>query len=725
MLLGVLGAALCIIVVRLFEIQIVRGAHYTQQARQSLNLRPQPLPFVRGGILDREGRLLVSDEPSWNLNLDYDVLAASVEDEPFAINRVLKRWADRFGNADDPPALEREFLDDVEGMWLDVETFFSNFGQVVSSSDLRQRSRQTWERIQRVRRAVSNRRGFDTTIAEERVSHAIVEGLTAEQQIAAREWFSMFPWLHIVPSTKRTFCEDAAPFAHLLGRLSRVDAQAVKEDVNADDPFAKYLANERKGVSGIEWLAEQELRGRRGQIHRTQLGGLVDDVIEAEHGKNVALTIDASLQRRLYAILGDTVDRVPESSGGAIVVMQVQSREVLSLVSYPAYDPAKFSILYNELRDDTVRLPLRFRAVANRYAPGSTIKPLACLAGLVGHQISLETREDCTGYLFEDYRDRWRCWEIGGQGVRMAHGAVNMTQALTGSCNIFMYRLGEQVGVNSLCSVFDMVGAGRSSGIGLREESWGINPTPSWLLSHKGTPANRGHARLFAIGQGELSMTPIQVANLMATYASGRYRPATLLPDADPTPVWRLPGSDAEWNAIRRGIYGVVNDPDGTAYKYARLDDSEYVLCGKTGSATAYRWPTAYRISYTDDKGDENTTLIRAGARGPAIARFERQFPLATFDPAKVEVAEKWPVAPLSEGQHFSHAWFGGYLQERSANDMPNWQAEPEIAFAVLVEFGGSGGRVSGPVAREVSKVLADYLRHKRLDGASVTSTEP
>jgi penicillin-binding protein 2 len=127
----------------------------------------------------------------------------------------------------------------------------------------------------------------------------------------------------------------------------------------------------------------------------------------------------------------------------------------------------------------------------------------------------------------------------------------------------------------------------------LREEAAGINPTPSWLMDHKNVRATGGIARLYAIGQGEVSMTPVQVANLMATYASGRFRPLTLIRRSEDTPEWTLPIAPAHWGAIRRGIFGVVNDPNGTAYKHAHFEHPHWVLCGKTGSATAHPWPTA------------------------------------------------------------------------------------------------------------------------------------
>ena len=138
--------------------------------------------------------------------------------------------------------------------------------------------------------------------------------------------------------------------------------------------------------------------------------------------------------------------------------------------------------------------------------------------------------------------------------------------------------------------------------------------------------------------------------------------------------------------------------------------NDRWALCGKTGSATAHPWPTAYRIPYVDVDGVENVALIPAGAKGGALERFEAEYPGAVADRDGVEVASRWPRHAAPGGQEHSHAWFGGYLQALDASGQPDWSREPPVAFAVLVEFGGSGGRTSGPLARSVSAALVDAL---------------
>ena len=710
-LLSVLGVALLIIVARLMQLQLVNADYYRQRAATSALRKPRVLPFVRGGIFDRTGKVLVRDEPCWDLRVDYDVITAQFESKPDVIPRIVKRFqrSRRYPAATNSEEIERAFREELNHMWTELSAFATD--QLRAADDLRVQAYDIYQKISRVRQAVARRRGFDAPVAEERLAQTILSGVNADQQIIARERFARYPWVHVVPSSVRRFSEDTEVFAHVLGRLGRVDTRAVENDPHADDPFAKYRADEYLGFTGVEWLAESMLRGRRGQITLDRDGRVVpEEDIEALNGQDINLTVHALLQRRLYQLLEQTILDVPESSGGAIVVLDIPGREVLALVSCPAYDPRLFGEIYQDLRDDTERLPLRFRAVSSRYVPGSTIKPLVCLAGLMNGVITLDTRETCTGYLFEEHRDRWRCWQLYGTEQRKAHGSINVVEALVGSCNVFMYRLGEGLGIDRLCSVFDMVGIGRESGIGLLEENVGINPTPGWLMAHKNTPRTRGSSRLFAIGQGEISMTPMQVANMMATYASGKYRPIRLIRQSKPSPEWTLPGEPEHWQAIRRGMYGVVNDTHGTAYQFAHFAHDRYALVGKTGSATAHPWPTMFRIPFIDETGAKTYAMVKAGAKARAIERFLKSYPGASFDPNQVEVAQRWPINPPSSGKNHAHAWFGGFLQSLGVDHQPDWSIPPRLAFAVLVEFGGSGGRVSGPLAKKVTHELLELF---------------
>jgi hypothetical protein len=135
-------------------------------------------------------------------------------------------------------------------------------------------------------------------------------------------------------------------------------------------------------------------------------------------------------------------------------------------------------------------------------------------------------------------------------------------------------------------------------------------------------------------------------------------------------------------------------------------------------------WPVSYRSPYVDADGREDSAVVLAGSHGQAVEEFLRQHPDAAFDPARVEVFERWPTGPPPGGGRHAHAWFVAYLQKVDAAGDPIWSQAPRVAFAVLVEFGGSGGRTSGPIARQVAHILVDTLGPD-LDPDSPPATEP
>ena len=676
-----LAVVLAVVVLRLIDLQVVHAAYYKQEAKRALLRPPKTLPFVRGRILDRLGNVLAQDEPRWNICLDFDVLTETV-------------------NADDGDAHP------VNLVW-DALADFS--GETVEA--LRERGRRIVHRIDRIRAVVSRYHGYDVTIREQLTAHPIVTGLNDQQQIAARERFSGMPFVKIEHGAHRVY-DRSMSLGHLLGRLGPVDAAALQNDPNGDEALARYLPTDRLGIAGVELLAERTLRGRRGRFQRNRRGDVIEDT-PAVLGEDVSLTLRLDLQNDLYALLEEMIPTLAKDSpGGSIVVLHVPTREVLALVSYPGFDANEFNTRYEELRTDTIHTPWRFRAVANRYEPGSIVKPLTCLAGLGSGAITLSSTFDCDGYYLDNDRTKYRCWRISGTDRRKAHGAVTVEEAITGSCNLFMYHVADLVGVHGLTSYFEMAGFGEATGIGLVEETKGINPTPSWLNDRRGVPATAGRARNYAIGGGELSVTPLQAANLMAVYASGLKKGVSLIRSVSPPPSWELPAHAEHWAAIRSGLFRVTNDVNGTAYRTAHWSNGRFALCGKTGSATSQPKPISYRIRYSNQDGAKAELVIPAGAKKQAVKDFRRRFPDARFDSNRdVSVESVWPPpkAPGSSDQH-SHAWFAGYLQRVMPGGQPILTGTPPIAFAVLVEFGGSGGYTAGPIARQVAQRLCAIL---------------
>jgi len=698
----VLLIAVVIVVLRLGDLQILRADDFREQAAEALLLRPQTLPFVRGSILDRTGRKLASDEPSWDVKIDYGILA---KDPGYLDARARRLRGEHAAAAELTDAQSLAALhDEISRMWSELAQFG---GEPIE--DIRLRATEIRDRVARIREVVAARRGFDSPVREERLPHAILTGLDDQQQIAARRLFGRYPWVQVEATAHRVY-HDAECLGHVLGRTGPVDAEQMARDLHADDDLRCYRGDETVGIAGVEFAAEDLLRGRRGRFREDRRGNVIEDT-PPQPGGDVHLTVRYDLQQKLYDLIGDALPRLPYSPGGSIVVLDVPTRDVLAMVSYPAYDPNRFSDIYKDLQGDMIRIPLSFRAVANRYAPGSIVKPLTCLTGLSSGKITLDTRFECTGYLFPDNPEAGasKCWAIHGTGQRKAHGQVNVVEALVGSCNIFAYRVGMAVGVDRLCGFFDTVGFGHFSGTGLPEENRGINPTPSWLNDHAGRPVYRSDPRLFAIGQGELAATPVQVANLMATYAAGTYSPVRLIRERGGGPEWQLPVTAEHLLAVHQGLYGVVNAPSGTAYRTTHFVHDRYALCGKTGSATAQPRPVSYKITYTEPGGESVSAIVPAGSRCEATDKFTASHPQAELDWSKVVVHRRYPDRPPAGSKH-AHAWFAGYLQQLDSAGRPQYDVMPRIAFAVLVEYGGSGGRASGPIGRDVARILIETL---------------
>ena len=701
--LGVFGLALLVIIVRLIDLQIVHAEDYRKQAERALLYSPRRLPFVRGRILDRTGEELAADRPCWEVAVDYRVLAMKPRYLRGRARRLLRESAD--------PAMSLARAEDevrrrIDRMWNDLARFSGE-----SVDDLHEAARKTCRRIERVRQVLETYHGYEFPIEEERVPHPVVSGLDDQRQVAARQLFQDYPWVQVRASTYRWY--DSSPaLPHILGQLGAVTGAILDGDPNRDDPLARYLASESHGVSGVEHAAERRLRGRRG-VHRTNREGETVESIDAVNGEDVTLTIRLDLQEALYGLMETMVPSTPHPAGGSVVVLDVPTREVLAMVSFPGYDNNTFRRAYDDLARDTRHQPLRFRAVANQYAPGSIVKPLTCIAGLTTGKITLDTTFDCRGYYYPETRSGRKCWRIHGTDQRMAHGPLTVSEAIAHSCNIFMYHTGELVGVQGLCSYFKMAGLGDWSGVGLREEARGINPTPTYLAS-RGRSVGRGDAWNFAIGQGEVLMTPVQTANLMAVYAGGIYKKVTLVRDRAAAAEWKLPVSPEHWRAVRSGLFRVTNEVGATAYRTAHFVRDGYALCGKTGSATAWRWTVSFAVPYTAPGGGRLIAIVPATRRREAIERFEAEYGDVDFDRDGIEVSEYQPRLAVGQPKPTradqEHAWFIGYLQAIDHSNRPLLDVTPRVAFAVLVEFGRSGGRTAGPIAAGVAGTILDIL---------------
>ncbi len=693
--------AAIIVTGRLGQLQIAEAKRFQERAAEAPLLPATLIPAVRGRILDRCGRLVASDEPSWDLCMYYEAMA---RDEGY-IRRVARRWR-RAGKLPSYTGLSKEEQHnrDVDAVAKQIDESYALLAELSDHplDKILERRNVIMRRVAAIQRVLLRHRGYFVPPGETKMFHPLAPDIDDQTAVEARLALSKYDWLSVRASTRRVY-HDAEALAHVVGRLGRVTKEVMEKDpFQEEDPRRRYLPWETYGVAGVERLCEDLLRGRRGRERKDRDDNLLEHV-QPMDGADAAMTIDVALQKRIYRALGKAVKNWPLATGGAAVVIHIPSREVLALVSYPSFDPNRYRKDFPELIADTKHRPTLFRAVAGVYPPGSVAKPAALATGLALNILTPQTRLNCHGYLHNP-NGRFKCWIY--RKFKISHNdrgfpsGLNAEEALQVSCNCYFYQLGEKIGGDRLCQWYRRfwIGPppvkGQFAGTGLIEERDGILPTAAWLWEHQRRPMRPGDSRNFAVGQGELGLTPIQVANLMATLATGQYRwPTLILGDGRDRPTWDLGLKPEHLGTIRRGLYRVVNNDQGTAYRYARM--KEIVVAGKTGSAQCSRivLDKRYVVQYPDGRKEK----IIAKSRAEAARE------IADVAGARIvgsRMNRLWPPRDKA----CAHAWFAGFVPGEPTD-------EPTFAVAALVEFGESGGGRAAPVANEMIKALLESPR--------------
>lgn len=682
------GVAL-VLVARLVEIQIVRADQYEDLATRMLTRPVRYLRAPRGRILDRQGRVLMSDEPSSDVSIHYAVLTGQSRSYLHAWARRLRRLGE-FPNSLTTDEIAAQLRLDIADMWQRLAELTGH-----PVSEFIERGERIRRQVERIRAAVRVRTGVDQPVAEEFTLHPVIEDVDDEIALAIRLEMERYPWLRVVPGSRRV-AHDADAVVHLLGRLGAVSQEHLEGDPLRGDKLRGLHPGDRCGITGIERVAETALRGTRGYIVE-EFDGTQLERTDPVAGDDITLTIDIELQEHVLDLLAAAVEQGVSPAGGAAVVIDAATREVLALVSYPGYSYDRYHEDYDRLIRDAKGLPTRFRAVNGLYPPGSTCKAITLVGALAEGVTTEHERIHCTGYLLPDKPDQFRCWIYNR--FLTTHDAAqpegqNAEDAIRNSCNIYFYQVGGRLGPQRLCEWFARFGFGRLQGTGLIEEARGIVPTEQRLQR----PLRPADAWNFAIGQGEVTATPLQVANVAATIAAGRWAPIHLIRGADGHR--ESAGTVIDRNAmriLRTGMWRVVNERGGTG-THARLTRDDYVMCGKTGSAQASPRPVTYRYTFEWPDGRRETVIDYL--EQDALERFADEKP----ERVGKHAVERYPALEAGEPLP-SHAWFMGFTQpaDTPRGDEPQGRV---YAIAVIIEYGGSGGRVAGPIAKQIAEHL-------------------
>ncbi len=654
--LGLLAAAFLLLVGKLVQLQVIEGKQYRHKAEEAMR-KVNILPVMRGKITDRKGRILAMDEPCFDLCLHYRLLtndSAWIKDQTRQIAR--ERHVDKAEAA----AIFRQRADRT---WSAARELAAKAG-----TDLDEAVRTAVEKVQAVRRIVNRDRAEEISVREEEQCHPIIPGLDELTAIRLRTDADQMIGLAVQPSSRRWY-PFGADACHVIGMTGKVWPEEIESlNIKVDDaPWlermrANYLPGDTIGKVGVEKMCEQYLRGRRG-YRRYRLSGETLREEPTVQGGDVHLTLDIVMQKQIAEMF--------EAKGftGAAVVLDLGEprapmNEVLAMVSVPTYDLNDYAKDYRSLIKDEVRLPLMHRAIVQRYQPGSTVKPLAALAALAEGVITTQSTIDCRGYMYNP--DSFRCWIF--KRFNHGHGPLNVTEGLQHSCNIFFYTIGQRLGTRRLCDWFSLFGLADPPGTGLPNERAGTVPTEQWLRANSNRGYQPGDARFMAVGQGLLTVTPLHMADAIATIArDGVFLSPMLALEGGPKQVRRnLPILPPYVRAVKEGMYRVVNDREGTAYKYFHgpgVTPVEGVdICGKTGTATT----APQRIdSNKNGRIDQDDQIVRSG----------------------------------------DTAWFVGFAPRDN----------PRIALAVTVEYvgAGGGGANAGPIGLEIVRLCQQmgYIR--------------
>ena len=582
---------IALLIARLWFLQIKKGEEYVKLSENN-RIRIQQIQAPRGNILDRFGRVIITNRPYFNL-------VWTKEDAPNP-DEVIKRIAQILN-------------EDISNLLTCIREASGQprYMPILLKEDI------DWK-----------------TLVYIENHHFDLPGVRVEA----------------VPSRDYLYGNMAS---HLIGYLGQISKEELENPKNI-----KYQGGDLIGKMGIEKLFGKELRGEKGYRYlEVDVLGFEQQILQHQDplpGNDLQLTIDIDLQQ--------TAEKAMEGVGGAVVAMDVNTGKLLALVSAPPLKLEEFvggisTKEWQEHLNDPLH-PLIDKTIQGQYPPGSTYKIITALAGLGEKIITPQTVFYCNGGL-NIYNRRYGCWKSAG------HGAISIQRALSESCDVYFYQVGQRVGVDRLAAYAESLGLGQKTGIDLENEKPGLTPTSAWKKKKKNEPWQDGETLSVAIGQGFNLATPLQICRMTAALVNGGklYKPQIIeaikdpegatLEKIQPDLLGSVYGSAQDRNLIIKGLIDAVNTRHGTA---GNAKISTITVGGKTGTAQVIRMSKFKSIP-------------------------ESQLPRKYKD----------------------HAWFTCFAPAE----------KPEIAVTVLVEHSGHGGSVAAPIAK---KVLEEYFKVKAVE---------
>jgi penicillin-binding protein 2 len=552
-----------------WKLQIIDSERYSQLAERN-RVRSIPIIAPRGSMLDREGRVLVDNYPSFSVLL--------LRDSPTEVDKLLPQIADGLGMT----------LDEIKQQ-IDAARAMPKFQPIVIKPEAKP------------------------------ADIAFIESHRAD-----------IPILEMLMVHRRRYPHGDL-LANAVGYVGEVSAQQV------EDSDMTLKPGDIVGKAGLERQYNQTLMGTDG-LRRVIVNSIGKEVGRLEQqdaipGKPIQLTIDYDLQA--------IADNYMADREGAVVAMDARNGEILAMVSRPTFDPNDFAVRipnaeWQALNSDP-RTPLLNRAVQGQLAPGSVFKIVMSTAMLESKAVPDNFTAFCPGHA-SFYGREFHCWRPAG------HGTVNLHTAIMQSCDVFFYTLGQRLGIDIIHKYGAGLGLGQKTGIDLPSEEAGLMPSEEWKQRVYHQKWYAGETISVSIGQGAVTVTPVQLARMIGAVASGGdlVQPHFLKSLATKTDHFPLAEDTVE--QVTQGMYGVVNEGGtGAALKLANIEFS-----GKSG--------TAQLMSYT------------AGAK-------------------------------MGHKGKETNGWFVGYAPRRNPEI---------VVAAVVQGSTEHGGSTAGPVVRDIVKAYYD-----------------
>lgn len=610
-----------VFIATLFNLQIVNGENYREQSEKRM-LRTKNITAPRGEIYDRNGVILATNKLSYDVEL-YKVRVSTKEqnDGILRLVEILNENSDKvystFPVNDDLNGFNFENTEEEQKwkkeMKLDSTlTFDQVIDKYIEKYELQDYSDNRLNQIKMIEiKYEANLNGYSlfnsATIAKD-ISQKSVAKIGEEK-------YKIYG-ISIVSVPKRYY-PNGNLLSHTIGYVSKISSTEYEKEKEEG-----YSVNSVVGKAGIEQSFEKYLKGKDGVIkEETDTIGNVSsqtETTEAKSGDNVTLTIDYRLQKVAEESLLNAINglqngtlvgkKFSDANAGAVVVLDVDSGEVLASASYPTYDINSLiggiSLKdWNALQNNSLH-PMLNRVVSGTYSPGSTFKMLVGMAGLMNGKITVDEKYYDPGIYPYGYHPK--CWLYTDR--HMTHGWINIEGAIKGSCNCYFYEVGRRIGISEIVKYAKLFGLGQKTGIELSGEVAGtIAGADDKSEDGLKSPWYLGDTLSAAIGQSGSSYTPIQLANYIATIANGgKLNKVSLIKSVD-NEVAGTSESLADINkytseytgvnfeekdlninseyidAIKKGMLSVTSETGGTSYIVFKNSDIQ--VAGKTGTA--------------------------------------------------------------------------------------------------------------------------------------------